>query len=242
MFAEVFIFILGLIFGSFANSAIFRLDSSESLFSGRSKCLSCQKKLNWLELIPVISFIIQKGRCRKCKVKLSYQYPLVEFGAGLLFLSVWLNLWTSDIHNLVLGISFWYLLFIASIYDLKHQILPDIFIYSGAVIAMLANYNHPASMLSGFFAFLFFGFIWFFSKGKAIGFGDAKMAGGLGLFLGFPKIISGLVFSFWIGAFYGLVLIILKKANLKTAIPFGPYLFLGSFISWLYDVNIFFKF
>lgn len=237
MFDEIFVFIFGLIFGSLANLIIFRLRTFEPLFWGGSKCLYCAKKLKWFELIPIISFLIQKGRCRTCKSKISFQYPIVELLTGLLFLLIWLK-WQGNIFLLFWWLGFWYLLFLASIYDLKHQILPEEFILPGLLLAIFGNFFFfPQffinSLLTGLSIFLFFILVWFLTKKKGMGFGDSKMALGFGIFLGFPQAIFGLILSFWLGAIVGLILLFLKKANLKTPFPFGPFLFLGNFVIFL---------
>jgi leader peptidase (prepilin peptidase)/N-methyltransferase len=181
------------------------------------------------------------------------QYPLLELGTGILFLAIWLSPEVSrglTSGQLVASFIFWYLLFLASIYDLRHKILPDEFIYGAGLAALIygltMSFNFKGlamsfnslktDFLTAFIVFLFFAGLWLFSKGKAMGFGDAKMAGALGLFLGFPKIAPALIFSFWSGALAGLFLIIFKKARLKSAVPFGPFLFLGGFSAWLLNV------
>lgn len=240
---ETLVFIFGLIFGSFGNLLVFRLHTSEPLFMGGSKCLHCQEKLYWFELIPVVSFIVQKGKCRNCGSKLSLQYPIVEIASGFLFLFVWLAALSDFSVLLVLSILFWFSLFLASIYDLKHKILPDEFILIAGLAALLSRLFLAGAklelnvILAALSAFLFFAFIWLASRGKAMGLGDAKMAGASGLFLGFPKIVPALVFSFWLGAIFGILLLILKRANLKSAVPFGPFLFIGAFLSWILGFN-----
>ena len=240
MFEGFFFFALGLIFGSLGNLIIFRLHTSESLFWGGSKCLYCGKKLKWLELIPVASFIFQKGRCRNCETRLSFQYPAVELLSGLLFLFVWLK-FPSYSPEFFFSLAFWFFLLLASIYDLKHQVLPEEFVLSALVLAMGAKFfffmdDFFPSFATGFSIFAFFVLLWFITKKQGIGFGDAKMALALGIFLGFPKAVFGLVFSFWLGALVGIYLILFKKAGMKTPIPFGPFLFLGNFIAFILNL------
>ena len=243
MFDEIFAFTFGLIFGSLANLIILRFHTFEPLFFGGSKCLYCGKRLKWFELIPLFSFIVQKGRCRKCSTRLSFQYPAIEILTGVLFLFIWLKFENLSPY-FFLSLFFWYLLFLASLYDLKHQILPDEFIFGGVFLAILGNFLffRPGllySLAAGFSFFFFFVFLWFLTKKQGLGLGDAKMALALGIFLGFPKAVFGLIFSFWLGGAVGIALLALKKANLKTPIPFGPFLFLGSFIAFFLDLGKF---
>lgn len=243
MLEGFFFFVSGLIFGSLGNLIIFRLHTSESLFWGGSKCLYCGKNLKWFELIPVASFIFQKGRCRNCETKLSIQYPIVEILTGVIFFLIWLkfqNLSSAFFFSLV----FWYFLFLASVYDLKHQILPEEFILPALILAIVVKFfffsnNFLLSLIAGFSIFTFFALLWFITKRQGIGFGDAKMALALGIFLGFPKAVFGLIFSFWLGALIGIYLILFKKAGMKTPIPFGPFLFLGNFIAFFLDLGKF---
>src|SRR4030043_497211 len=108
LFIYIFFFILGTLVGSFLNVVVIRLKKNESILKTRSHCPYCKKKLKWFELIPIISFFIQKGRCRKCKKKISWQYPLVEFFTGLIFiLSVFYYLNYFSLYNLI---NFFYLL------------------------------------------------------------------------------------------------------------------------------------
>lgn len=239
------IFVLGLIFGSLANLVVLRLHTSEPIISGRSQCLYCGKRLNLVELIPFFSFIIQKGRCRACSSRLSLQYPVVEGLAAGLFLLIWLN-WTASapVYNLnnflvlLWQLSFWYLLFLASLYDIKHQILPEEFVLPGILLAAIGNLIfYPETLLvslaSGFSIFALFILLWLITKKRGIGLGDGKMALALGIFLSFPLSVFGFVFSFWLGSIFGLSLLALKKAKMKTPIPFGPFLFSGNFIAFL---------
>ncbi|OGZ32672.1 MAG: hypothetical protein A3H02_01235 [Candidatus Niyogibacteria bacterium RIFCSPLOWO2_12_FULL_41_13] len=241
---EIIVFIFGLILGSFANLIIFRLHTGEKILFARSKCLNCRKTLKWFELIPVASFIFQKGRCRNCETRLSLQYPAVELLSGLLFLFIWLKFLTYS-PEFFFSLAFWFFLLLASIYDLKHQILPEEFILSALILAISAKFFFFKdiffpSFATGFAIFAFFVLLWFITKKQGIGFGDAKMALALGIFLGFPKAVFGLIFSFWLGALVGIYLILFKKAGMKTPIPFGPFLFLGNFIAFILNLPVVF--
>jgi prepilin signal peptidase PulO-like enzyme (type II secretory pathway) len=135
-------------------------------------------------------------------------------------------------------------LIIISVYDLHHQIIPNSFVYVFAILAFLSLFRNwkleirnfdTAGLLAGVIFFTFFGLLWWISKGKYMGFGDAKLALGIGWLLGLKQGIMALLFSFWIGAFVGILLVLFrkKKYNLKSALPFGPFLVLGALIAFL---------
>lgn len=253
----IIFFILGLIIGSFLNVVIFRFNTERS-FGGRSGCMTCQNKLCWYELIPLISFFALKGRCRNCKTKISIQYPIVELIAGLIFAGLFLKF--QDIffiNTLVFSISYAYyatmfsILLVIAVYDLKHKIIPDRLSLIFGVITFIglfffANYlfyPHIPSILeflSGILLALPFALLWLVSKGTWMGLGDAKLALGLGWLLGFSGILSGAVVAFWSGAIVGLFLIIFsKKHGMKTEIPFAPFLVLGVLIAFLFELSLF---
>lgn len=222
----IFFFILGLAVGSFLNSIIYRLDTGESIVKTRSHCPYCKKTLSWFELIPLVSFILQKGRCRHCKKPISLQYPLVELATGVLFAFIGFNVfWLFVISCLI----------VIFVYDLKHYIIPNEVIYSAIVIAFLyrlfgiwdfGNWNlfEIWDLVLGILPTLFFVAIILFSRGRWMGVGDVKLVLFMGLVLGWPKILVALFLAFLIGAFVSIILIIFKKKTLKSQIPFGPFL------------------
>ncbi|MSU44701.1 prepilin peptidase [Candidatus Nomurabacteria bacterium] len=258
----IIFFILGLIIGSFLNVVILRLHTARSL-GGRSACMSCENKLSWYELIPLFSFLGLKGRCRTCKTKISIQYPVVELATGLIFACLFLKfqgLFFVDIFKFFITYDYYAAMFsilmVIAVYDLKHKIIPDAlsFIFGAlAFIGLFLFYNndfywHIPSMLefsSGVFMALPFAFIWFISSGRWMGLGDAKLALGLGWLLGFMSAPSGLVIAFWTGAIVGIGLILLSKINkksgigMKSEIPFAPFLVLGAFLAFIFDLHFF---
>jgi prepilin signal peptidase PulO-like enzyme (type II secretory pathway) len=239
------IFILGLTIGSFLNVVIIRLKNKETIFKGRSHCMFCKKKLNWYELIPIISFIIQLGKCKKCKKKISWQYPLVELFTGLIFLLIFYFFGQNWQFPYIVYNCFLYfiscLLIIIFVYDLKHYLVADNIIYSAIIISFLFNVflwiftnNFPVfiwSIVAAILAGGFFEIIVLISKEKWMGKGDVLIGILMGLILGWPMTIVGLLLAFLIGAIVSLVLLILKKKKMKSQIPFGPFLVLGILIS-----------
>ncbi len=250
---QIIVFIFGTIVGSFLNVAILRYGTGQSIIKGGSRCFSCGKKLKWHELIPVISFIIQKRKCRNCGSKISWQYPLIEILTGLIFLLVF-----SSQYSVVSNMSFYFLLstfyflvvfsllIIIAVYDLRHQIIPNKFVYIFIFLSFFSlfienwslkieNYDIVWHFLAGIIFFSFFALLWLISNGRWMGFGDAKLALGIGFLLGLEKGIWAFAFSFWIGAIVGIFLVLLskKRYNLKSSIPFGPFLILGVLLSFL---------
>jgi leader peptidase (prepilin peptidase) / N-methyltransferase len=261
-----FIFILGLFVGSFLNVLADRLPRNETVIKGRSHCEKCKKDLAWYDLIPLLSFIFLKGRCRYCRVRLSYYYPMVEFVTGILFVLTALFVLespqfqisnfkfqiNSQFLNFHLLISLAYYLFIVSslivvfFTDLKYGIIPDKIILPAILISFLylilnANYLILPYLLSAVGACLFFLLLFLITKGKGMGFGDVKFAFLMGLILGFPNIVISLYIAFLTGAIVGVILVIWRKKKISGAsIPFGPFLVLGT-LSAIFLGNLLFQ-
>jgi prepilin signal peptidase PulO-like enzyme (type II secretory pathway) len=251
-------FIFGLIIGSFLNVVIIRFNTQKS-FGGRSGCMSCQNKLTWYELIPVFSFLGLRGRCKNCKTKISFQYPLVELITGLIFALLFLkfqDLFFLNTLNFIFTYAYYAVVFslflVIAIYDLKHKIIPDILSLVLGILAFMGlffftNYEFSPHIptLLGFLAGPIiaapFAFIWLVSSGKWMGLGDAKLVISLGWLLGLSNALSGLVFAFWIGSIVGLSLVIFsnKKHGMKSEIPFAPYLVLGASLVFLFGLYLF---
>lgn len=235
-YAHILIFVFGTLVGSFLNVVILRHNTGESAFKGRSRCFSCKKILSWYELVPILSYLIQKGRCRNCGSKISIQYPLVEFVTGLLFLLAFNNFQSMEVE-LPYVWAIISLLIIIAVYDLRHQIIPDLFVWlfnllTFCYLLFVIGYslNH---ILSGFAFAVFFAFIWLISRGKWMGLGDAKLALGLGWMLGPVKTLSAFMFSFWLGGLCSIFLLLLGKGKygMKSQIPLAPFLIAGSLLA-----------
>ncbi|MBU2595493.1 prepilin peptidase [Patescibacteria group bacterium] len=243
-------FIFGIIIGSFLNVVIFRLkikkNSQAKLdLRGRSKCPECQKELSAFELIPIISYIILQGRCSGCQKNISWQYPLVELIAGLL---TFLPLYFLGFNNVYayLIIPIFYLFIIIFFYDLKNFIIPDVILASlfcliliFDIIKLIRHDILPLNLLygvligGGFFLVLVCS-----SREKWMGWGDVKLGFLLGLLLSYPHIIVSHLLAFVSGALVSLILIGFKGKNLKSEIPFAPFLILGAAISLFWGQEI----
>ena len=265
------IFVFGTLVGSFINVVSLRYNTGLPISRGRSKCFSCSTKLKWYELIPILSFFSLKGKCRTCESSISWQYPVVEFLTGLLFVFIafrQINLWHiygSYENGLLFSIIFFIyyalvfgLLIVIGVYDFRHKIIPDGLSYSFIFLSFFKLviffylckkvFQFPVNfldLLSPFILFVFFYFLWHYSRGKWMGFGDAKLALGIGGCLGFTYGISAIILSFWLGAIWGIFLIVMKYLNLSSKkvtmsseIPFAPFLILATAIVFFGQIDI----
>ena len=256
------ILILGLIVGSFLNVVIFRLENGEKIVNDRSKCLHCKHILAWYDLIPVLSFIFLKGRCRYCGERISWQYPAVEIATGILFIIVF------SIQYSVFSIFyllFWFYivsaLIVIFVYDLKHYIIPDKVIYPAIAITFIyrmfeiLKFSHLdlignwkleiGNLITVFNPFIaailasaFFLSIVLLTHGRGMGGGDVKLGFLMGLILGWPLVLIALFLSFIIGSVIGIFLILVGNKKMKSMIPFGPFLVLGTFIALFWGKGI----
>lgn len=254
----IFIFFgLGVIIGSFLNVVILRYNTHKT-FGGRSACMSCRQTLEWYELIPLFSFLGLKGRCRTCKTKISIQYPAVELATGIIFALIYYKFANLlFLNNLAFPISFGYfavvfsLLLVIAVYDLKHKIIPDLLVLIFGILSFLSlflfkdyiYYPHfPAilELFSGLILALPFALLWFVSAGKWMGFGDAKLAVGMGYLVGLGGGFSSIMIASVLGSVVGVYLMLTsKKYGMKTELPFAPFLVLGVFIVFMYECNFF---
>ncbi len=241
----VILFIYGAIAGSFLNVAGTRWNSGLTL-AGRSACPVCGKSLRWFELFPVASFFFLRGRCTECRARISWQYPLVEIWTGLVFATVY-NLQFPIFDKILLLVVFSVYIIIA-IYDHRHKIIPDALVYSAIVLALGLRVSESVwgggfgilDWTAGPVLFLFFAAIWLFSRGRAMGFGDAKLALSLGLLLGAAQGFSAAVLACWIGAAAGIAGMIFsrKKITMKSEMPFAPFLIIGGWLSLIWSLDL----
>lgn len=230
--------IFGLIIGSFLNVVIHRLPLAENVVFPPSHCPRCRAAIPFYDNIPLLSYLILLGKCRSCRARISPQYPLVE---GFCAFSFWL---VVQRHGLTLQAAacavFICLLVALAAIDIRHMVLPDELTLGGAAFFFIYSFFNPAvgqldAVLSGLGGALFFAGLYFFylkiRKIEGLGFGDVKMALFMGLFLGLRALAVAIFLASLSGLLVGIFFIAFKKKNLKLALPFGPFLGLGSFIS-----------
>ncbi|WP_424245831.1 leader peptidase (prepilin peptidase)/N-methyltransferase [Elusimicrobium posterum] len=245
-----FAFILGLIIGSFLNVCIYRIPENKSIAWPGSHCMKCNKPIKWYDNIPVFSFLILGGKCRNCKVKISWQYPAVELLTGLLTAAfVWrygVSWWT------LAGLGAIYSFIILSVIDIKIFIIPDRFSLGLIVWGLAfcwANPNFHGTYLQtlwqsflgglvgfgGLFAIALLGLALF--RKEAMGGGDIKLMGGVGTLLGWEGVITTVAMACFAGLFYSLYLMINKKAGKGSIIPFGPFLSFGALVNLFFFIH-----
>lgn len=220
-------------------------------------CPSCGKTLSWYELFPLVSYVMLRGRCSKCKSAISPQYPIVEALTGVVFILLGFKFAPLiDIaHPFFLFAIIWYtyiwcLMIVIAVYDVRHTIIPNKLVWLANALAFLALYLfsnfhfafHPATfsaVLAGPVLAIPFWALWFGSGGKWMGLGDAKLVLGLGWLLGMSSGVVALFLAFWLGAIFSVALLLIKgrSYSMKSQIPFGPFLVLSAFIVFISGID-----
>jgi leader peptidase (prepilin peptidase)/N-methyltransferase len=230
--------IFGLIIGSFLNVVIHRLPLGENIVFPPSHCPHCRTDIPFYHNIPLLSYLLLRGRCHSCRGRISPQYPLVESFCAFSF---WLTLrsFGLTLSGFSTAVFICLLITLAAI-DLKHMILPDELTLGGAALFFAYSFFNPVvgqldAVLSGLgAALLFSGFYFFYLKVRkleGLGFGDVKMVLLMGLFLGLQRLVVAIFLASLAGLLVGIFFMVFKNKNLKFALPFGPFLSLGSYIA-----------
>lgn len=242
---------LGLIVGSFLNVVALSLEREEDFVSRRSACPKCGNMIAWYDNIPLLSFLLLGGKCRHCGEKISWQYPAVEVLTGITFLLVgvyffdvyevisWVETgWLFGLFSLLIVIALYdartmeipvTLLWIAGAWTLSFLLISDFFGTSGD-IGLFSLERTVSGVAAGFGAWVFFAGLSYVSKETWMGWGDSWLALVIGLAVGIPDIVFVLTLAFGIGALYASGLILWYGKNMKTRVPFGPFLALGAAI------------
>lgn len=245
-------FILGTIIGSFLNVVILRYNTGKIL-RGRSMCFTCSNTLKWNNLVPVLSYLFQMGKCSYCRAKISMQYPIVEVLTGFVFLALAYKI--TFVPILLLYFVVFSTLLVIAVYDYRHKIIPDglVFAFVGmSFLRIVVDYlsgrgDFVTDFFSGLIISSFFAVLWYISDGKWMGFGDAKLALGIGWLLPFCQNASAIVLSFFIGSIVGLLSMGTLKAlstirgrsfYFDSEIPFAPFLILATFITFTFGFDV----
>ena len=231
MLLNYFAFIFGAAIGSFLNVCIFRLPAETSIVKPRSQCPYCQHPIRNVDNIPLISFIVLRGKCRDCGGKISWRYPLVELITAALALLLFLKFGLT--LKFLAFFIFTAVLIVITFIDLDHQIIPDIISLPGIPVFFLAAiFLVKIPWMEALIGLLIGGGVLFaiafvyelLTKREGMGGGDIKLLAMIGGFLGWKSLLFILLFSSFFGAIIGITAMIIKKQDMKYAVPFGPFL------------------
>ncbi len=230
----IFIFIFGIVLGSFLNVCIYRIPQKQDIVKARSHCMQCDHLLQWYELIPLFSYLLQGGKCRACKSKISVQYPLIEGANGIAYVLIFLiNGMNVDSLLYCLLTS---ALLVLSVIDWRTYEIPigiNVFIFVLGIARTVVHSKDWANHVIGFFAVsAVLYLIIVVSKGRGIGGGDMKLMAVCGLFLGWKEIIL----AFLLGCIIGSVVHIIRMRITKCdhVLALGPYLSVGVVLAMLW--------
>ncbi|MEX0933702.1 MAG: prepilin peptidase [Candidatus Paceibacterota bacterium] len=255
-----FIFLFGAIIGSFLNVIATRYATGIS-FRGRSFCRLCGHTLAWYDLIPFLSFVFLRRKCRYCSCKISWQYPLMELLGGALFAVLFLKFSPQLLESPFAAAEFIYFLVLFSflliigVYDFHNHIIPNrlVYLFTGlALLVPLGATSLPPSLLwliAGPLLATPFALLWLISGGRWIGLGDSKLVWGIGWMLGLSSGVAAILIAFWVGALMGTALLVAprisvllgsgKRYTMKSELSFAPLLILGVFIVYYWNISFF---
>lgn len=239
-----FFIILGLIFGSFASVVIHRLHTSQKgIFLGRSRCPQCAEELGARDLIPVLSYVINKAKCRFCKDPIAFRYPLLELTMGGFFGLTYYLVHTEPVWTIVFYLLITFIFVLLTFYDFLFKEVPDEVSLPAIILAIVfavITKSMPLSMLAVgiLLPVFFFGGLFFGSQGRWLGGGDIRIGALMGALLGWPMILLGLFLGYLSGAIYSGAGLLTGKFNRKTQIPFVPFLLLGTYISLFWGAEL----
>ncbi|HPU48177.1 MAG TPA: prepilin peptidase [Syntrophomonadaceae bacterium] len=229
---------IGLLFGSFANVLIVRIPAGKSIVTPPSHCPHCGHPLRALDLVPVLSWLFLKGKCRYCQGRISPRYPLIELLTAALFVGVFMR-WGLSAFTL----AGWVLVIIlvsAAFIDLDEGIIPDVITIPGVILGLAVSF-FTIGFLPALWGALAFGGVLFvaavISQG-GMGGGDIKLAAAIGAFCGLPGALITLLLSSLLGTLFGIILIMMGRAGRKTPVKFGPFLAVSAYIAFLFSNEI----
>ncbi len=236
----VFAVLLGLAIGSFLNVCIDRLPEGRSLIRPRSHCPACRTRLAEHDLVPVVSYLFLRGRCRYCSALIPLRVPLVEAGSGLLFLLLWARFGVSPHFVFVAAVACVFI--VALVIDLERRLIPNRLVYPAIAAALLAipfaaGPGPPQALWGGAVGLALLLLIVLVYPG-GMGLGDVKLAALIGLVVGFPLVLLALFLSFVLGGAVGAAALLARRAGMKDALPFAPFLAAGAMVALLYGEEI----
>lgn len=251
------VFLLGTAVGSFINVYVLRTLAGEDYVRGRSRCDTCRRPLVWYEMVPLLSFLALRGRCRTCQAEIDVMHPVVELLTGALFVWWWLigaaffqlSQQPLDVIQPVFWLGVGLLLLLITVIDLRAMIIPDWTILTLAgwalgyrmLLSALGVYRQADLAMSLFGAQLVMGFfllLWLLTRKRGLGFGDVKLVFPLGLLVGWPKVLVSTFLAFILGAVVGVLLILSGRAKFGRPLPFGPFLVAGTVLALLWGDSL----
>lgn len=234
-----YLILVGLAVGSFLNVCVHRLPLGQSLNSPPSRCPHCDYRLRWVDNIPVVSYVLLGGRCRKCRARISIRYPIIELVTMGLFV----------LHAAVFGLTplliprllFACAMVVLFAIDLEHHLLPNAITLPGIAVGLIASAVLPPGIIDALIGVLVGGgVLWLigeayfrYSGQEGMGGGDVKMLAMIGAFLGWKLVLVTLVLSSVLGSIIGLLVIVARKGGMKYALPYGTFLALGALVASL---------
>jgi leader peptidase (prepilin peptidase)/N-methyltransferase len=233
----LFVVALGLVVGSFLNVCIFRLPRGESVAWPGSHCTTCQRDLAWYENIPVLAWLVLRGRCRTCQTSISVMYPVVEAVTGLLFGACYL--WYGPTALGVVRTLFGCAMVVLFVIDLQHRILPNAITVPGTVIGVVLSVFLPPGLTASLIGVLVGGGVpfaiaeaYYRIRGvDGLGMGDVKMLAMIGAFLGWKLALVTLILASLAGAMVGGVMLATRRGTMQAALPFGTFLAVGAAVA-----------
>lgn len=231
MILNIFAFIFGAAIGSFLNVCIFRIPAKASIIKPASQCPQCHHPIRFYDNIPMISFLLLRAKCRDCGAKISWRYPMVELLTGLFALLLFVKFGLT--LNFLVYFIFTAVLIVITFIDLDHQIIPDVlslpgiplFFLAAVFVVKLPWMEALIGLLIGGGVLFSIAFIYqLMTKREGMGGGDIKLLAMIGGFLGWKSLIFVLLFSSFAGALVGGAAMMIKKQDMKYAVPFGPFL------------------
>lgn len=243
-FAEIVLVLGGLCVGSFLNVCIHRLPSRTSIVFPASRCPACGQALSWTDNIPVVSYAALRGRCRYCRVPISVRYPIVEMLTCAVFVLHWFVFGPTPL--LVVRLAFACALIVLFAIDLEHQILPNVITLPGIVVGFVSSlFFPPGPVMSLAGIALGGGLLWAIAeawyrirKVEAMGFGDVKMLAMVGAFLGVKLVMLTFVLSSLVGGVVATVLVVTRRADMATKVPYGTMLAAAALVASLYGERL----
>jgi leader peptidase (prepilin peptidase) / N-methyltransferase len=247
---DIAVVVFGVIIGSFLNVCIYRLPKEKSIVIPASFCPSCEKSIKFYDNVPIISYLLLRGKCRQCGTHISIRYPVVEFITAFLFLMLFKKYGLS--FELFVNMFFISLLIVISFIDLDFRIIPDVLSIGGLIVGFaLSFFRKPfffyldavyGILIGGGILFVIAYGYQFLRKQEGMGGGDIKLLGMIGAFCGIKGVVFSLMSGSLIGTLVGIPMMLIKGKDTKYAIPFGPFLSLGALIFIFFGDRIIYAF